>query len=204
MDSQQKQSSVYLSKLLYKYAVVLLLLGAINVASIGLFRFNFIVQLLGDGFLSKLLYGLIGISALALMFDRDAYLPFLGSTVVPCTVLEHREPPGATKEIQVAVEPNKKVIYWAAEPRQDTQVDLANWEKAYGNYENTGVTTSNANGIAVLKIREPQPYTVPFRGRLESHVHYRVCGEPGWMGEIKTVNIAEPEPFDDIEVGDTL
>lgn len=96
------------------------------------------------------------------------------------------------------------MIYWAAEPHQDKQIEIPTWEKAYGSYENTGVTTSNESGIAILKIREPQPYTVPFRGRLESHVHYRVCGDPGWMSEIKTVNIGEPEPFDDIEVGNTL
>lgn len=189
----------YISKWIYKLAMILIMVGASNVAMVGLFRVNIIRSVLGDGFLSNLLYILIGSSALYLMFHRDTYLPFLGSTIVPCTVLEAREPPGATKEIQIVVEPNKKVIYWAAEPRPETQHDLQNWDKAYGSYENTGVTMSNANGIAILKVREPQAYRVPMRGRLESHIHYRVCGEPGWMSEIKTVQIGEPEPFDDID-----
>lgn len=76
MNAQTKFSSVYLSKLLYKYAVVLLVLGALNVASIGLFRFNAILRLFGDGFFSKMIYGMIGVSALVLMFHRDTYLPF--------------------------------------------------------------------------------------------------------------------------------
>lgn len=189
----------YLSKWINYIAMIFIILGALNITLLGLFRVNVISYVFGNGFLSNLVYVFIGSSALYLMFHRNTYLPFLGPTVVPCTVLENREPPGATKEIQVAVEPNKKVIYWAAEPRPETQQNLQNWDKAYGSYENTGVTQSNANGIAVLKIREPQAYRVPMRGRIESHVHYRVCGEPGWMGEIKTVPIGEPEPFDDID-----
>lgn len=197
-------TATYLSKWIYKMAMIFIILGAINISMIGLFRLNMVTKLFGDGFLSNLIYILIGSSALYLMFHRDTYLPFLGPAFVPCTTLEHREPPGATKEIQVATEPNKKIIYWAAEPRPETQHDLASWDKAYGSYENTGVTTSNENGIAVLKIRDPQAYHVPLRGRLESHVHYRVCGEPGWMSEIKTIQIGEAEPFDHIGEVDQL
>lgn len=179
--------------------MILIIVGALNIALMGLFRTHLIRSVFGDGFLSNMVYVLIGSSALYLMFHRNTYLPFLGPTVMPCTVLENREPPGSTKEIQVVVEPNKKVIYWAAEPQPQSQHELQNWDKAYGTYENTGVTTSNETGIAILKIREPQAYRVPVRGRIESHVHYRVCGEPGWMGEIKTVPIGEPEPFDNID-----
>lgn len=204
VNIDQWMTTTYVSKWIYYFAMVFIIVGASNVAVMGLFRTNVIRYVFGDGFLSNLLYILIGSSALYLMFHRNTYLPFLGPTVVPCTVLENREPPGATKEIQVAVEPNKKVIYWAAEPRPEIQKDLQTWNKAYGSYENTGVAISNANGIAVLKVREPQAYRVPMHGRIESHVHYRVCGEPGWMGEIKTIPIGEPEPFNDIETPETL
>jgi uncharacterized membrane protein YuzA (DUF378 family) len=181
-----------------KLAMMLIIFGACNIILIGFFRLNLITRLLGDGFLSNLVYALIGASLLLRMFQRDTYLPFLGSTVMPCTVLEPHEPPGATKEVQVVVAPNKKVIYWAAEPAKP-QSPLTTWDKAYGSYENTGVTVSNESGVAILKVREPQAYTVPMRGRLESHIHYRVCGEPGWMGEVNTVSIGEPEPFEDVE-----
>lgn len=172
--------------------------GALNLFLIGFFRFNLITRVLGNGFLGNLFYVLVGASTLILMFRRDTYLPFLGSAFMPCTTLEPREPPGATKEVQVVVAPNKKVIYWAAE-HATPHATLTSWDKAYGSYENTGVTLSNESGVAVLKVREPQSYTVPLKGRLESHVHYRVCGEPGWMGEVQTVSIGEPEPFGDLD-----
>ena len=128
----------------------------------------------------------IGISALAIMFDRDTYLPFLGPMVIPCSVLENREPPGATKEIKVMVEPNVKVIYWAAEPASEKLKEINSWKKAYLDYQNAGVATSNGEGVAVFKIRDPQSYKVPFKGEIAKHVHYRVCGEAGWMGKINT------------------
>jgi hypothetical protein len=67
---------------------------------------------------------------------------------------------------------------------------LNSWKNAYLDYQNAGVAVSNGNGEAVLKIRDPQSYKVPFKGKLEPHVHYRVCGsgeEVGWMGKINTV-----------------
>jgi hypothetical protein len=132
------------------------------------------------------------------MLDRDTYLPFLGPMVAPCTVLENREPPGATKEIKVIVPANSKVIYWAAEPGAENMKELKSWKDAYVKYENAGVATANADGIAVLKVRPPQSYKVPFKGKIESHVHYRVCGDAGWMGSIQSafINHDGPEGFE--------
>ena len=50
----------------------------------------------------------------------------------------------------------------------------------------------------MLKVREPQAYTVPFKGRLSPHVHYRVCGEAGWMGKINTVFL-DKQPVEGFE-----
>ena len=129
----------------------------------------------------------MGVSAVAIMFDRDTYLPFLGPMVAPCSVLENRDPPGSTREVKVNVEPNVKVIYWAAEPASENLKKLNSWKQAYLDYQNAGVTTSSGDGVAVLKIRDPQSYKVPLKGQLAPHVHYRVCGEAGWMGKITTV-----------------
>ena len=177
-------SETYIKKLLFKMAVLLLIIGGLNCLLIGLFDIN-VFSVFGKRF-SAIICVFIGISALAIMFDRDTYLPFLGPMVIPCSVLENREPPGATKEIKVMVEPNVKVIYWAAEPASEKLKEINSWKKAYLDYQNAGVATSNGEGVAVFKIRDPQSYKVPFKGEIAKHVHYRVCGEAGWMGKINT------------------
>lgn len=191
-------TSSYIKKLLFKIAMVLLIIGGVNWLLIGLFDLNLVTSLFGKGFLSNFIFVLVGLSALSIMFDRDTYLPFLGPMVAPCSVLQNKEPPGATKDIKVVVTPNTKVIYWAAEPANENLKTLKSWKDAYLEYENAGVTTSNGDGVAVLKVRDPQAYKVPFKGRLESHVHYRVCNEAGWMGRVNTVflNSSGPEGFE--------
>jgi hypothetical protein len=56
---------------------------------------------------------------------------------------------------------------------------------------NTGIVKANEEGIATLLVRRPQPYTVPFKGRLEPHIHFRVCNEDGMMSRIKTVYLSD-------------
>jgi aconitase B len=77
------------------------------------------------------------------------------------------------------------------------------WKQAYLDYQNAGVATSNGEGVAVLKIREPQSYRVPFKGELAPHVHYRVCGEAGWMGRIKTVAVKQAAAVEGFETNKT-
>jgi uncharacterized membrane protein YuzA (DUF378 family) len=192
-------SETYIRKLLFKSAMVLLIIGGLNWLLFGLFDVNLVSGIFGQSFMATLIYILVGISAVAIMFDRDTYLPFLGPMVAPCSVLENRDPPGATREVKVNVEPNVKVIYWAAEPASENLEKLNSWKQAYLDYQNAGVTTSNGEGVAVLKVRDPQAYRVPLKGRLSPHVHYRVCGEAGWMGKITTVFLDQPkvEGFED-------
>ena len=180
-------SETYVRKLLFKAAMVLLIVGGLNWLLVGLFDVNLVSGIFGKGGIATFIYILVGVSALAIMFDRDTYLPFLGPMVAPCSVLENRDPPGATREVKVNVEPNVKVIYWAAEPASENLKKLNSWKQAYLDYQNAGVTTSSGDGVAVLKIRDPQSYKVPLKGQLAPHVHYRVCGEAGWMGKITTV-----------------
>ena len=187
-------SETYIRKLLFKAAMIFLIIGGINWLLVGLFDVNLVSGIFGKGFIGTLIYTLVGVSALAIMLDRDTYLPFLGPMVAPCSVLENREPPGATKEVKVIVEPNVKVLYWAAEPASENLKQINSWKQAYLKYDNAGVATSNGEGVAVLKVRDPQGYKVPFKGRLEPHVHYRVCGEEGWMGKITTVFLDQPKP----------
>ena len=191
-------SPLYLSKLVYKIAILLIVVGALNWLIIGVMNVNLLERLVGPR-ISTVLYVLVGLSALYVMFDRDTYLPFLGPTLVPCSVLQVREPPGATKEVKVVIEPHTKIMYWAAEPASDGLKNVKSWMDAYQKYDNAGVAVSNGDGVAIMKVRDPQNYKVPFAGKLESHIHYRVCGDSGFMGRVSTtyLNHAEPEGFED-------
>lgn len=172
----------------------LLVASALNWFFLAIFDVNALETLFGST-IARVLYILVGIAAISIMFFRDSYLPFLGPMVVPCSVLQNREPPGATKDVKVLVPANRKVIYWAAEPASENLKSVKTALEAYQKYENAGVTTANADGVAILKVRDPQSYTVPFMGKLESHVHYRVCGDSGFMGRVNTAYIGQPEGF---------
>ncbi len=136
----------------------------------------------------KFVYLLVGLSALYLLFNRDTFLPFLGKTVFPCNLLkEEIKPDNADTTITIKTKPNSKVIYWASESNL-TNSDLGP-KDAYNNYTNAGVTTSDANGDAILSVRKPTRYTVPYKRLLQKHIHYRVCDGRGMLGRVETVEI---------------
>jgi hypothetical protein len=187
----------YFKKILFQIAMGLLIIGGLTWLLVGLFDVNIVTKLFGESTFAKFIYILVGVSAVAIMCDRDTYLPFLGSMVAPCSVLENKVPPGSTRDVKVITTPNTKVIYWAAEPATENLKTIKSWNDAYLKFENAGVATSNGDGVAVLKVRDPQPYKVPLRGRLERHIHYRACGEAGFLGKVETVFLdrVEPEGF---------
>lgn len=191
MQSTEPLDTLYLSKKLYKIAMVLLIVGALNWLLVGFFKWNLVEGLFGKGLLARSVYVIVGLAALSIMFNRDTYLPFLGETVMPCSLLEDRVPPGATKELHVAAPPGSKILYWAAEPAMESLKHINDWRAAYTKFENAGVTHADSNGHAILKVRDPQPYVVPFKGRIEPHVHFRICGEGGMLGRIKTVFVSD-------------
>ena len=133
------------------------------------------------------------ISALAAIyvgFNRDTYLPFLGPTFIPCSILKDQTPEHADTEVSVSgLEPGSKVMFWATEPATEGLAKLKDWQRAYLDFANAGVTTVNSDGHATLRIRRPQPYTVPVKGRLEAHVHWRVCQDGGMIGPVQTTPI---------------
>lgn len=134
---------------------------------------------------------LIALAALYIGAQRDSYLPFLGESVVPCSVLQDKTPDHADLEVTVDhLKPGAKVIFWAAEPATEGLAKINDWRKAYLDLANAGVTTVTAAGTASLRIRKPQPYTVPLMGRLESHVHWRSCQDGGFLGPVQTTAVA--------------
>jgi uncharacterized membrane protein YuzA (DUF378 family) len=178
---------MYSQKLAFKMAMVLVIVGSLNWLLVGAFKLNLVDFLFGKGMIARSIYVLVGISALVIMFDRDTYLPFLGPTVLPCASVPDRTPPGATKIVTVSAPPGSKVLYWAAEPEMEGLREVQTWKEAYAGYENAGVATADTNGQATLKVREPQGYVVPFKGRLEPHIHFRICESSGMLGRVKTI-----------------
>jgi len=134
---------------------------------------------------------LAGLAALYVGFQRDTYLPFLGETVMPCSVLKEQEPEHADTAVSVSgLEPGAKVLYWASEPATDGLATIKTWDRAYLEFANAGVTRVGTDGHVVLRVRKPQPYTVPVIGRLESHVHWRVCQDGGFLGPVQITPVA--------------
>jgi uncharacterized membrane protein YuzA (DUF378 family) len=177
-------------KIGFKVAMIFIVVGAFAWLIVGLTRINPVEALLGKRY-ARLIYILVGISALFIAFNRDTYLPFLGETVMPCAAIPEKTPPGATRQLRVQVPPGSKVLYWASEPGMDDLKQILDWKEAYAKFENAGVTTAGEDGIATLRVRSPQAYTVPFKGRLEPHVHFRVCSWDGMLSRVKTVYVQD-------------
>lgn len=178
-------------KKMFMFVMALLIIGALNYLSIALFRINFIQKITRKEKIAEIVYLIIGLSTLYIMFDRDTYLPFLGRAVFPCDVLVQSMPKDATLTLTLKVKPNSKVIYWASNPSKTGE--LTDYIGAYGEYENSGVSKSNGEGIVKINVMEPQPYYVPYKGVLPRHVHYRVCCSDGMIGPIRTVYLATRE-----------
>ena len=178
-------------KKLFMFVMAFLIVGALNYLSIALFKINFIQKITRKEKIAEIVYLIIGLSTLYIMFDRDTYLPFLGRAVFPCDVLVQSMPKDATIALTLKVKPNAKVVYWAANPSKTGE--LTNYKGAYGEYENSGVSKSNSEGIVKLNIMEPQPYYLDFQRKIvPRHLHYRVCFN-GMLGPIRTVYLATRE-----------
>jgi uncharacterized membrane protein YuzA (DUF378 family) len=179
-----------LQKIAFKLAMFLVIVGSFVWLFVGIMTWNPLEVYLGKG-VARVIYILVGLSAAYIAFNRDTYLPFLGETVMPCGAIADKTPPGATKELRVQVPPGSKVLFWAAEPGMEDLKQIKDWQHAYTKFENAGITTAGEDGIAVLKVRSPQPYTVPFKGRLEPHVHFRICSSSGMLSRVKTVYVQD-------------
>lgn len=185
MDGAMK---MFWSKKVYMLAVLLLVIGGLNWGYCAAFGKDLVSQTIGklNPMAARVVFALVGIAAIYVGFCRDTYLPFLGETLVPCSILVEKTPDGANVSKEVIVTPGAKVLFWASEPQTEHLNELNDWRKAYLEYANAGVTIADASGRATLRVRKPQAYKVPMKGRLESHIHYRVCGANGFLGRVQT------------------
>lgn len=180
-----------LRKKFHLWAIFLLVLGGLNWGAVGVFKTDLITYFLGKNSLSAtLIFILVALSALWIGVQRDSYLPFLGDSVVPCSVLKEKVPDNAELKVRILAPAGRKVLYWASEPSNDKN-SKDTWKEAYGGFENAGVAIAESDNSAVLHIRRPQSYTVGFFRKLEPHVHYRICGLNGMMGPVRSLFIEE-------------
>lgn len=187
----------FLGKKIHMIAILFLVVGGLNWLYVALTGGDFVSKLFGkSSLITNGVFFLVGLAALSIAFYRDSYLPFLGETVMPCSLLKEQVPEGADMDVRVTLQPGAKVLYWAAEPSASDLESLNDWRKAYLEFKNAGVTIAGADGVAVLKVRKPQGYTVPMKRELSPHVHYRVCGDHGLLGRVQTVDLEGKEYFE--------
>jgi uncharacterized membrane protein YuzA (DUF378 family) len=173
-------------KWVHLIAMALIVIGGLNWGLVGLFNFNLVTWILGRGVIARIVFVAVGVAAALVAGRRDTYLPFLGETVMPCSLLQERIPDHADTQVTVhSLTPGAKVLFWAAEPETAGLGRIQDWRKAYLEYSNAGVTTADADGRAILRIRKPQSYKVPVKGPLVAHVHWRVCGADGLLGPVQ-------------------
>ena len=166
--------------------MTLVLIGGLNWLLIGLTGVDAVRLGLAPRH-AKWVYILIGVAALSLVLRRDIYLPFLGETIVPGGALAEKTPQNANEQVTITTIPGAKVLYWASEPNPTQGKEIPTWDEAYSEFENSGVAIADGAGNAILRFRgPPQAYKVPIMGRLESHVHFRICDAHGVMGRVQT------------------
>lgn len=140
-------------------------------------------QIIGIDFqFDTIIYLFIAISGIKLL-SRNNFLPFLGKTVVPTSLVPIKNNKFNKEKVVVKVKPNSKVMYWAAKKMKDEKQIV--W-KAYDDYENSGVTIADKNGNATLILEKGSGYIVPGGKYIKPHVHYRYELSPGMFSEIKT------------------
>jgi uncharacterized membrane protein YuzA (DUF378 family) len=133
--------------------------------------------------IDKAIYILVALCGISLASKRTTWLPFLGRSVLPGSLVTKQTPTKADKKIKVKVQPNAKVAYWAATGKDKKDQDVFD---AYNNHSNSGVVIADNKGIAELAIVEGEGYRVPNGKRIPKHVHYRVIGN-SMMERVRTV-----------------
>lgn len=133
----------------------------------------------------KILSGIVIFAILYVGMQRNTYLPFLGPTVLPPSLLKSDFTPENAEnmyKVKINEVDGTKVLYWAS---QESNIIFKNPWNAYGNYMNTGISTIN-NGETVFTINCPSSYNVGGM-TLKPHIHYRIVYPKGVLGEIKTI-----------------
>jgi uncharacterized membrane protein YuzA (DUF378 family) len=191
-----------LSFTVYLICAIIVLIGAINWGVVGTFNIDLVKSLNDYTFKSDIfvrsIYIIVGIAALYMLFNRTYFLPFLGKTVLPPSVLKPYETKSeSAKKLTIDVmdcdtAKAKYVMYWGANPGKPKDNKLTGPMEAYGDYSNYGVALVK-NNKADLKFECPINYKVNKFGvyprELPKHLHYRIAYNTGILSEVKTIEL---------------
>jgi len=172
--------------------IIIVLIGSLNwgMTALGYNLVDIIKNLLNNAFkmetyIDKIIYFLVALAAIKLSMNRDLWLPFLGESVLPGSLVPLKKVVGDTI-IEIKVKPNTRVAYWASLPQETNKIPLVH--EAYGDFKNAGVVLSNNDGIALLIVNKGTNYIVPTGREIKRHVHYRELDQVyGMMGTLQTV-----------------
>jgi uncharacterized membrane protein YuzA (DUF378 family) len=186
-----------LNVVIYLILKIIVIIGALNW---GLFAINKdynIVEVIGSffsdnfrDFIVKMIYVIITLSTVYIMLQRKTFLPFLDVTIVPVSkFLNESKQKDFEFEIIINAKGAEKVIYWAATKKTESDKYIKDYKKAYGGYENSGISLVNKDGKARLFIKCPQEYYVKYNKILPKHIHYRIV-TLGILGPVQTINLS--------------
>lgn len=178
----------YTETKIYYFCAMLVIIGSLNWGAVALG--TNVVEVIANKLRNyedlpyeKIVYISVAMAAVVLATNRDFWLPFLGESVLPHSMIPLKNIIKYDTVIKVPVPKGAKVAYWAAYPHDNTP----RVTQAYGDFENGGVVMAK-EGIAELKVVKGSGYIVPSGRYIAPHVHYRVLNnENGMMGPVKTV-----------------
>ena len=187
MDNLIKEANIYF------ILKIITIFGAIQFGLLGINKKFNIVELISfkNEIVEKSIYIIILLATVYIMIKRKTYLPFLDVAVVPLVkLLPESKQKNFELEIVIKAGEGQKVIYWAASKKEEknNSGEVSDWQKAYGEYENSGVGIIEKDGTAKLYVKCPQKYYVKYGKIIPKHVHYRVVNN-GIIGEVKTINL---------------
>jgi len=188
--NKEKMSKIYTMTRVRMIITAIVIVGAINwgTTALGYNLVEMLSKFINTSFkidfpIDKAIYILVALCGISLASKRTTWLPFLGLSVLPGKLLSEQTPENADKKIKVKVQPNDKIVYWAATGKDKKDQDVFD---AYSNNSNSGVVIADEKGNAELPIIEGGGYIVPNGKRIPRHVHYRVIGN-SMMERIRTV-----------------
>jgi hypothetical protein len=139
-------------------------------------------------YINHTIYFIIMLAGLILMYDLTTWLPFLGETVLPSSLIPlktNNVDPNNKKIITIKIKPNTRVAYWASLPNTEKTPKV---EQAYADYSNSGVVMSDSEGNAKLVLTIGSGYIVPRNKVIKRHVHYRELDQQyGMIGKVNTL-----------------